>query len=104
MRRGKEERELSFLARADGPQDARDDAPLPAPVAEPSPPSGRTARRWWQFRWQYVGECEGTAGHAPRKQVREILAAVHVLLARADRFPSWTSPVRPRSPALVGTP
>jgi glutathione S-transferase len=36
------ERQLSFLARADGPQDARDDAPLRAPVAEPSPPNGQT--------------------------------------------------------------
>src|SRR5882724_13004865 len=52
----------------------------------------QAAGRWWQFRWQYVGVCEGTSGHAHRNQVPEILGAVHVLLAFANRFPSWTSP------------
>src|SRR5438093_6954303 len=86
--------------RAYGPQDARDHPPLRAPIADPSAPGRQAARRWWQSWWQYVGAFAGTSGHAARTQVAEILAAAHVLLACAGRFPSWTSPVRPRSPAL----
>jgi hypothetical protein len=60
-----------------------------------SPSAGRI---WWQFWWQYVGALAGIPGHAHSKQVPEIVGAVHVLLTLADRFPSWTSPVRPGRP------
>jgi hypothetical protein len=66
-----------------------------------SPSAGRT---WWQFWWQYVGALAGIPGHAHRKQVPEIPETAHLLLPLPNRFPSWTSPVRPRSPALSEAP
>ena len=62
-----------------------------------SPSAGRT---WWLFWWPFVSAFGVISGDAHRKQVPEILAAAHDLLASANGFPSWTSPVRPRSPAL----
>ena len=62
-----------------------------------SPSAGRT---WWLFWWPFVSAFGVISGDAHRKQVPEILAAAHDLLGLANGFPSWTSPVRPRSPAL----
>src|SRR5207244_4067 len=76
--------------------------------AQPSPkapaPSRETARFQWQFRWQYVGAQEGIRGHAKQTKTAQLLETARVLLALPNGFPSWTSPVRPRSPALVGSP
>ena len=60
-----------------------------------SPSAGRT---WWLFWWPFVSAFGVISGDAHRKQVPEILAAAHDLLASANGFPSWTSPVRPRRP------
>ena len=67
-------------------------------------PSRETARFQWQFRWQYVGAQEGIRGHAKQTKTAQLLETARVLLALPNGFPSWTSPVRPRSPALVGSP
>src|SRR5881397_303972 len=85
-------------------QGADDDPTLRAAVPPKAPaPSRETARLQWQFRWQYVGAQEGIRGHAERTKAAQFLERP-ASCTRFRTFPSWTSPVRPRSPALEKAP
>src|SRR5438874_4815858 len=68
--------------------------------AQPSPKAPAPSRETARFQWQVRRGTRGHPGARGTDESRAIPRTARVLLALPNGFPSWTSPVRPRSPAL----
>src|SRR5438094_5576790 len=68
--------------------------------AQPSPKAPAPSRETARFQWQVRRGTRGHPGARGTDESRAIPRTTRVLLALPNGFPSWTSPVRPRSPAL----
>src|SRR5437667_12660608 len=71
--------------------------------AQPSPKAPAPSRETARFQWQVRRGTRGHPGARGTDESRAIPRTTRVLLA-LPTFPSWTSPVRPRSPALEKAP
>src|SRR5207247_8960427 len=67
---------------------------------QPSPKAPAPSRETARFQWQVRRGTRGHPGARGTDESRAIPRTTRVLHALPNGFPSWTSPVRPRSTAL----